>query len=74
MQLLWSVLPWIIQRAYDEGEMEHTQYELVGLEILLEKNKAHLELGNKCFIKIYFHIYLINILDLNRIEILPTLL
>lgn len=54
--------------------MEHTQYELVGLEILLEKNKAHLELGNKCFIKIYFHIYLINILDLNRIEILPTLL
>lgn len=33
-----EVIPWIVQRAYGEGEKEHTQCELAALEIFLEKN------------------------------------
>ena len=49
MQSVWSVLPWIVQRAYDEGEMEHTQYELVELEVFLEKNISSFRIGKQIF-------------------------
>lgn len=52
LQSLWSVIPWIVQRAYDEGEKVHIQCELAGLEIFLEKNLDSLRTG-KYFIKIF---------------------
>lgn len=73
LQLLCSVIPWIVQRACGEGEKERTQCESVPLEIFLEKFSS-LELVNKYFIKMNFHIYLINVLDLNRFGIFPILL